>query len=116
MSEWIYDGRFLKASSKVIRVFSRTYPLHRVEKIGVRRDPFYMGLGVLLPLLGFAFAFNEYLYTGEKIAIYGGSLLALTILSRLGVLYVQAGSTYAPAAVWKLSELRKFHDAVETII
>ncbi len=109
---WQYEKGFFKVSRKMIRVFSRTYPIHRVEKIGIRRDPFYIALGVLLPLAGFAIAFNEYLYLIEKIAIYGCAALILAVLSQIGVLYIQAGSSYSAAAVWRMRDLRELHEAI----
>lgn len=110
--EWLFSRGPLKMNNRAIRVFSRSYMMARIEKVGVRRDPFFMALGVLAPLLLFSFTFSEFLYFNEKIIIWGGSTVTLAALWNVGVLYIQTGSSYSPAAVWKIRDLRDFHDAI----
>lgn len=111
-SRYLYEDGPLKLTSKTIHVFGRSYPAHRVEKIGVRREPFFLALGVAIPLALFAIGFFEYLYAYEIVILLGLASFLAAASFNVGVLHIQAGQGYGPAAVWNFRRLQRFQEAI----
>ena len=83
--DYLYSDGPLKITRNAIRVYSRIYPIHRIEKIGVRRDAFFITLGICLPVLAFVYKWAAYLYSYEIYAAVGASIfLILLVLVQRG--------------------------------
>lgn len=110
--ELIFQEGPLRLSRKTIRAFNRTYAIRRVEKVGVRRDPLYIALGIAAPLIGFVFSFWPYLYWYEITLALVAAIGGIRAAASIGVLYIQAGAAYGVAAVWWIKPLRRFQAAI----
>jgi hypothetical protein len=115
--EHIYfeNGKF-SVTDRNLKTPRRTYRIATIEKIALRRDPFYFALALSIPAMGLIFAFNQYLYDYERIILAGGSALALALTSRLGVLFVESKALAEMAAVASMPTLRQVREAVEAAI
>lgn len=109
------NGKF-SVTDRNLKTPRRTYRIATIEKIALRRDPFYFALAISLPAVGLIFAFNQYLYDYERIILAGGSGLALALTSRLGVLFVESKALAEMAAVASMPTLRQVREAVEAAI
>lgn len=109
------DGKFI-VTDKNLKTPRKTYRLSRIEKISLRRDPFYFALAIALPLLGFLWAFNGLLYQGERIALVVIPLVLVGLTARLGVLYVESRTLGEMAALAQMTKLRDVRQAVEDAI
>lgn len=70
--ELIFQEGPLRLSRKTIRAFNRTYAIRRVEKVGVRRDPLYIVLGIAVYVAS----------SGTSSKIFSRMNLSLTEVSR----------------------------------
>lgn len=109
------NGKFI-VSDRNLKTPRKTYRLGRIEKIGLRRDPFYFALALCIPAIGLLLAFNNYLYNYERVILIVGPLAALYVTSRLGVLYVESKALADMAAIAPISTLRTVRAAVEEAI
>lgn len=106
------DGKFL-VTDRNLKTPRKTYRIAKIEKIALRRDPFYFALALSLPLLGFWWAFNDLLYTYERIILTSLPVGMIALTSKIGVLYVESLTLGEMAAVANMSVLRNVRAAVE---
>lgn len=99
-----------------IKAFGRTYSNRRIEKISVRRDLFWLALAPALCLLTFCLVFFEYLYAVEWILGIGGSIAALVLSWKVGILHIQTGGVSSVAGVHSVRLLREFQAAADETI
>lgn len=111
------DEKFL-VSERQLKGPRKTYKIRNIEKISLRRDPFYFALAFCVPLVGFAIQFNWLLYWYE-IAVIGGLLgIVLPATFNLGVLFVESKALSGGdmAAIGNLKTLRTVREAVEAAV
>jgi hypothetical protein len=109
------DGKFT-VTDKNLKTPRKTYRIARIEKIALRRDPFYLALALAVPLIGFLFAFNNYLYNGERVALVAIPIILIGSTARLGVLFVESRTLGEMAAIAPMTVLREVRSAVEDAI
>lgn len=115
--EHIYydDGKF-SVTDRNLKTPRKTYRIASLEKIGLRRDPVYFALALSLPMLGLLYAFNNFLYDYERIALVAIPAFLLLVTSRLGILFVESKALAEMAAMASIGRLRAVREAVEAAI
>lgn len=109
------DGRFF-VSNRNLKTPRKTFRVARIEKLALRRDPFFICLPIIALLVAFAVRFDGYLYDHEKIIIYGVSAAGFFITKNLAILFVESKAVSEPAAIGSINTLRKVRHAVEDAI
>lgn len=111
-----FEGDGFQVTSRNLKTPRKTYKISRIEKIALRRDPFYFALALAVPALGLLFSFNNLLYDYERYILIGGSIFFISATSQLGLLFVESKALSDVAAIGKLSTLRAVREAVESVL
>lgn len=109
------DGRF-RVTANSFTTPRKTYRMSRIEKVSVRRDPFFFALALSVLFWGLYWQFQDLLYPHEKNIIAWGSFIALAVTGNASILYIESKALAEPAAIAWNKTLRKLRRALDEVL
>lgn len=118
MKNSLYEGGGFEVTTSILKTWKRTYKLKNIEMVTIHQPLLVLTGFVGVGLIGFTFSLSRYLYLGEKIALIGGSILAIMVASRIGSLKVQSLALRDDQGqiIGLIRHLTQVKEAVDTVI
>lgn len=111
-----YSGGGFEVTDTLLRTPRKSYALGQIEYVSVQRPLLAFAGLPALGALGFCMAFWRYLHTGEIVALFGVSALALLVALLVGTLRVHSlalRDDEVAMSIGLVARLREVRAAVE---